>query len=158
MKKIFYIILFFATNFFYSQDNQFYENVGAKKVVINKKFISHVIFTYKIINGKKTEEKKIGPNSEIYHTIYINSDGDESTVRINTKNIMEEKKFHFGRIYKMNSDDFEIYQFVGINKCDATLMRPKGKVYGNGDQGITITCVDSNNDGTMVDFLLYKEL
>ena len=39
-----------------------------------------------------------------------------------------------------------------------TLMRPKGTVYGDGDQGITITCVDSNNDGTMVDFLLYKEL
>lgn len=156
--KIFYTILLFSSSFFFSQNNQFYENVGGKKVIINKKFESHVIFTYKVINGKDTKEKKIGPHQEIYHTIYINSDGEESSVRINTKNIIEEQKFQFGRIYKLNSDDFEIYEFVAKNKCNATLMRPKGKVYGNGDQGITITCLDSDKNGSKVDFLLYKEL
>lgn len=159
MKKIFTIFTIFYICLFYCQDSEFYEIMGAKKVIINKKFISYVLVANKIENNKEINEQTFGPDLQNPHTIYISSDGENSTIRINTKNIIEETTINFGRIYKVNgSGEFEIYEFVPKNNCSATLMRPKGRVRGDGDQGITITCVDSKKNGNKLDFSIYKEL
>lgn len=161
MIKIYFLNLFFTFSLIFGQSEGFtaemLESMGAKKVTINKQMLSHVLVTNKIVNGVATDEKTFGPHKEILYKINISSDYAQSSIKINTKNIMEETSFTFGSVYKMETSDYTYFEFSKINSCSATLMVPKGRIYGNGDMGIKVSCIFNDNNGAELDFSLQRE-
>ncbi len=153
MKKI--LLFLFLPFLVFSQetneDYRFYELTGTR-VFVNKKITSYNFTTAVYSNDIKTKEKEyINFKNPVPTSVYINSDANQATIRINSKYFREDLFFEFRRIYKIdNGDGSFMYKFIGKNPCSVFYFIPEN----NYNQSLFIKCLDANKNGYGIDLTM----
>ena len=143
------IISFILISIFTYSQNSLSESIG-KKVIINKKLVSYSLGKEDIIDGKGRNRQTKLLNIDNPYYIYITSDNEKSSIRVNSRNLSEDYIVDFGKIYRIDDTDFIIYDFIKSNTCTATLFKPNDGF----NQSIYIDCVDRTRNGIRLIFTL----
>lgn len=154
MKIIILFFLLLCNVFLFGQGKDltsFYEAIG-EPVFINKKVIAYTFSQAEVKNGVTSELKMNKPNVHNPFNIFISSDENQATIRINNKNFREDLVYRYKKIYKMKSMDSTPHQYNFTNsQCNATYSVPQNS---NEHQTLIIGCEDSNRNGLVVIFTI----
>lgn len=122
MRKLLILFVFFSSAFCFAQKRRTIEELAGRKVFINKKIISYTYFQSKTVNDTKTEYFN-EPDIKNPYNIFINSDNNSATIRVNNKNTREDIILKFEAIYTMKNDEnSDSYDFTGNDNCNANII------------------------------------
>jgi len=152
--KITFILLLFSSLFISAQRqdlSELYEVIG-KPVVINKKVVSYVVSHVNIQNGKRESMRSMTPSEKNPFNIFISSDNNGASIRINNKNLREDLFLQFKKIYKVVNKDSssDEYKFTS-EECGATYYVPKDS---EEHQYFIVDCENSKGNGMMLHFTI----
>jgi|GEM_PF-5744864 hypothetical protein len=155
---LFFLFFFFSISCFSqepkSNDEWIYGTLyNGERVFINKKVTAFTIYTSRTINGNETSELN-NPDLNNPFDIYITSDENKASIRVNNKYYKEDLYLEFTKIYKINSNkEFDEYVFID-GACYVSYYIPKK---GNIDhQSLNITCVTDENNKSFISFTISK--
>lgn len=160
MKKFALFFLFFSLQIFSQsitnsdEDKEFKieEHFGGKRVFINKTITSYN-FTSSIYKNNKEIKSKMHVNFDNPEPskIFINSNDNNVTIRINSRYFREDLFFKFKRIYKIEEEDGKFfYKFMGNSSCITYYFIPKDGY----NQFLNIKCLDENKNGSGLSFTM----
>lgn len=126
---------------------QTFSEMAGERVFVNKKIISYTYTKFSVKNGIKTSKSNIPSMSNPYF-IYISSNENSTSIRINNKNMRDDIFRNFTILYKMRNDEKSwIYEFSGNPNCAANII-----VYDNSEehQDLYLKCKNWNNSETLM--------
>ena len=87
--------------------------IDLPKAIINKNLTAYTISSYTTKNGKNSKTKMNNPSFKNPYHIFIKSDENSGSLRINNKNRIEDFILPFSYIYKIDeSNDMIVYEFL----------------------------------------------
>lgn len=156
MKK--YLLLFLFSQQIFSQitnknnDEFKIEEHFGKRVYINKAVTSYNFSSLTYKNNKEIKRKEyINFKNPQPSKIFISTDEEKVTIRVNSKYFREDLFFEAKRIYKMEEEDGSIfYHFVGKTSCNIYYYVPNDGY----NQSLDIKCLDENKNGSGLYFTM----
>lgn len=156
MRMIFLSFLIFSSFNAISQEKsseeEFFEMLGGKQIFLNKSVVAYSVYTSNKVNGVESQ-KSNNPDIKKPYKIFIKSNENEASIRINHKDLREDIFLHFKKILKVKQDDNSYhYQFIDGNGCRATYMLPKNDEH----QELLIDCESDSENRQMLIFTISK--
>lgn len=150
---IFNYTLIFSQNKTIENHNDFLLKSNWPRVFVNKKVIAYSFYQSHEINGKKITSTN-NPSLDNPFNIFISSDEEKASVRINNKNMKEDMYFSIKKIYKVHVDtnDYE-YQLIGDKNCTVSYSLPGDPT---DHQNLMINCYYPNNERLFQIFTISK--
>jgi len=135
-----------------SSDEEFFKMLGGKQVILNKTVVAYSVYKSNKVNGVESQSSN-NPDIKKPYKIYIKSNEDEASIRINNKELREDIFLHFTKILKVKQDDNSYhYQFIDGNGCRATYMLPKNDEH----QELLVDCESDGENRQMLIFTISK--
>lgn len=157
--KFYLLAIAFSPFFCFSQNenntDEFYlANNTGERVFINKNVTSYGFTVDKYVNDKKIESKDyINFKKPVASKIFITTDENLSSIRINSPYYKEDIILKFKRLYKYNIDNRTyMYEFTGGNSCSASYVIPPN----NENQILFLKCLNSEKSGSGMNFTMSR--